>query len=261
MGLDDLSVVLPVYNEAYILRYSLPSLLRLYAGEYIVILDRPRDYSRELILHYFKRFNIKTILNIIEYHNKSPWRNRLNYLYHIGILEASRKYVLLAQADVILDPLKIERYYRYNGLVSYSMNYLNPYLTILKRIKTVGRRGFSGTLSFPRKHYLRNPMEPDSPLGFDEEIRRIFNNQYLYVRDAGFNLRPYKDDYRLGKMKRILGMNLLKVLLWSMLHLKPKVFVGYLNGMRYEKYEKRPLSLYERGFKVENYKEGVSDGS
>ncbi|RLG42637.1 MAG: hypothetical protein DRO01_01110 [Thermoproteota archaeon] len=229
MGLD-LSVVLPVYNEAYILRYTLPSLLKLYAGEYIVILDRPRDYSRELILHYFRRFKLKTTLIITEYHNKSPWRNRLNYLYHMGILESTKEYVLLTQADVILDHTKIWRYYRYSGLVSYSMNYLNPYLTVLKKIKTIGRRGFSGTLSFPRKHYLENPMNPDSELGFDEEIRRIFNNQYLYVRNSGFNLRPYQDDYRLGRTKRKLGMNPIKVLLWSMIHLKPMVFKGYLGG-------------------------------
>ena len=238
MGLEakllDLSVVIPVHNEYRMLRYTLPSILKIRAKQYIWIIDRCTDASDELIKRYMDRYHRGEYKLIYIDEKDDTWNYWLSKLYHLGIMEATQPYILLGQADVILDHQAIKRYYRYNGLVSYrALNPYQPYQNVLKIITTSLKKGFSGTLSFPRWEYLKHPLTPNDELPFDEQIKKNFNDRYLYVKTKGVNLRAYSDDLRLGSYKARLNQNPVKVFLWSFIHLKPKVFVGYLHSKRH----------------------------
>lgn len=228
----DLSVIMPVHNEASMLQYTFPSLLRLKAGEYIILLDRCSDYSRELIYHYWNKYRIGDLI-MIEVKEKSSWRYHLSYLYDYGIRQASKNYILLTQADVILDVDAIRHNYRYPWLVSYRNVYTKLYDTFLTKSIGLLKKGFSGTLSMPRDLYFKRPLSPNDPLEFDVQLKTNFK-YYKFVKANNLNLRPYQKHrlMDLGMTKRRMGQNILKVFLWSLVRLKPLVFVGYLKGDR-----------------------------
>ena len=91
------------------------------------------------------------------------------------------------------------------------------------------KKGFAGVLSIPRKLYLSNPFRPSDVFEFDEMLRHRFP-YYKYVKANNLNLRPWNPNRLeiLGYYKKMRGDHWIKVLLWSIVRFKPKVFVGYL---------------------------------
>jgi glycosyltransferase involved in cell wall biosynthesis len=102
----DFSVVMPVHNEADLLPLSLPSVYRLVPSEIIIIFDNCSDDSEEVAEKIISKYDPKaqitrTINNVPK---EIEYNYRIAYLKRLGMDLASYDIVLIADADIILDP-------------------------------------------------------------------------------------------------------------------------------------------------------------
>lgn len=240
------AIVLPAHNEEQMLKRTLPSITNLEPDEIIILLDRCTDGSEEVC----KR--LAPDAELIEVKERSSWKHQINYLYALGIGLAEEHVVLLAQADVSLDP-------RIRGLIHYaedhvvSFRYL-PYLgwntfTIFVQSLLPFVRKLSGVLAFPRDWQFKYELISDSELEFDTEVGykvQKYGLPYIYFRTACWNLRYRYGPQRLyevGRARRLLGRPLWTTALVSMARLQPAVLIGYLRARGGRQIQPSSLSL------------------
>jgi glycosyltransferase involved in cell wall biosynthesis len=107
----DFSVVMPIHNEAELLKLSLPSVLRLDPTETILLFDNCTDDSYNVAVQITKRMNYfeKTVFKIVTAQEGSGFSFRPTFLRRMGYLMAKYNKVLKTDADLILD-FKIKNY-------------------------------------------------------------------------------------------------------------------------------------------------------
>ena len=191
-GEVDFSVVIPVHNEAEMLRRTLPSIYRLDSREAVFILDRCTDSTKEVIRNFWgKQGSDKTKLVLLEVKEKSTWRIHLNFLYDLGIRNATSEVVLLSQADIIHDytTIKSNLEWALNGMVSFAVlehPHISPWNHfVTKTLQTVGGflgvQRFSGIIGMRKSHYLGCPLTSDDSLNFDTQLQINFEKKgYSY---------------------------------------------------------------------------------
>ena len=107
----DFSVIMPIHNEAELLKLSLPSVLRLDPTEIILLFDNCTDNSYNEAVRITKRMNYfeKTVFKTVTAEEGSEFSFRPTFLRRKGYLMAKHGKVLKTDADLILDP-KIKKY-------------------------------------------------------------------------------------------------------------------------------------------------------
>ena len=107
----DFSVVIPIHNEAELLKLSLPSVLRLEPAEVILMLDNCTDDSYDVAVEITKKMNYfeKTVFRKVSAEEGADYAFRPTFLRRTGYLMAKCGKVLKTDADLVLDP-KIKDY-------------------------------------------------------------------------------------------------------------------------------------------------------
>jgi len=229
------TIILPVHNEEQMLKRTLPSMIRLKPDEVVVLLDRCTDKSHEICERLMPG------ARLVEVEERSSWRHQINYLYALGIELAGEPVVLLAQADVSLDPRIRELiHHAEDHVVSFRyLPYLgwNTFVIFIQSLLPFVRR-LSGVLAFPRDWQFKYKLISDSELEFDTEVGykvQKYGLPYIYFRTACWNLRyKYGPErlYEVGRARRLLGRSLWSTALISMVRLQPAVLIGYLRAQR-----------------------------
>jgi len=258
LPLDELvtfSIVMPIHNEEKFLPYSLPSIFNLKPDEVILIFDRCTDRSikiaKKISERFLKRFRSKIMkIEMVEVNEKSRWRMHLNFLYDLGIRKSKSKVVLLSQADIVYDYLKIRENIKraLYGMVSFSVTehpHISPWnhfvtVTLQRLGVAIGFQRFSGLIAFSKEHYLTCPLTCDDQLNFDTQLLINFNMKeypYIYVMSKNFNLRPmlvFRGEreklLKVGVDRYKMGKPFWNVLLLSIIRLTPEVLSGYIHA-------------------------------
>ena len=105
------SVVMPIHNEADLLKLSLPSIFKLEPTETILLFDNCTDDSYDVAVEMAKRANFfeKTVFRTVSKDEGAQFSFRPTFLRRLGYAMAKCGKVLKTDADLVLDP-KIKDY-------------------------------------------------------------------------------------------------------------------------------------------------------
>ena len=108
---DDFCVVMPLHNEADLLKLSLPSIYRLNPTETILLFDRCTDDSYNVAVDIAKKMGFfeKTVFRQISDEESKQFSFRPTFLRRLGYSMATCNKVLKTDADLVLDQ-KIQEY-------------------------------------------------------------------------------------------------------------------------------------------------------
>ena len=108
---DSFSVVMPLHNEAGLLKLSLPSIYRLNPTETILLFDRCTDNSYNIAVDISKKMGFfdKTVFRQVSDEEGAQFSFRPTFLRRLGYSMATCNKVLKTDADLVLDP-KIGKY-------------------------------------------------------------------------------------------------------------------------------------------------------
>ncbi len=228
------SVILPVHNEEYMLRRVFSTIINIDPDETIIILDRCIDNSEKVVLSFVNKYNLN--VRFIRVDAKSSWKIHLNYLYNLGISEASHDILLLTQADIALDS-KIKDYIDLAKSHIIFLGYL-MYLgwntiasTLLFKLPIISRS--TGLIILRRDWALKYNFIENLDLLYDTQIAlkvRKFSIPSRFIMTRSWNLRPYVRSklYDMGRTWYRLGKSLFRTSIVSLFRLQPEILVGYL---------------------------------
>lgn len=252
-SLKDFSIVLPLHDEEEILPYTFPRLLALGAKELVVVLDRCTDQTPELVQRIWEiTVDPKPQLVVVVNETRTAAPNHVNYLYHRGIEKATASFVLLVQADILMD-LQIGDWMP--GIAEGKMASFEdvghphdtPYNSVITRLlrmfprigKILGVEGFAGTLAFSKAFYVQFPFDQEK-FYYDTYYHRVAKKLgiYRFIRTRSYNLRNRRRVnlrfdgimWRLGVEKQRKGSSCVKVFVYSLLRLNPSVMVGWFHS-------------------------------
>jgi len=234
------SVIVPVHNEENMLKRTLTSILMLNANEWLFILDRCEDRSQKIIQEYAEKLdrNIKFLV----VNSKSNWSRHVNFLYDLGVRNASSERVYRTAADIVQDYNSINRYLTANfDMVSFAVypapqsifNFWNLFTSwTIRHMPFLRKVGFSGTFVINKSKYFQCPLKKEDKLLFDTLLYKRFKEKgftYCFVDAFNRNLRSYVKEkrYGIGVARARLKQPMIKVLLLSIARLMPQMFVGY----------------------------------
>jgi len=108
---EGFSVVMPLHNEAELLKLSLPSIYRLNPTETILLFDHCTDDSYNIAVDIAKRMGFfeKTVFRRVSDEEGAQFSFRPTFLRRLGYSMVTCKKVLKTDADLVLDP-KIREY-------------------------------------------------------------------------------------------------------------------------------------------------------
>lgn len=252
-SLKDFSIVLPLHDEEEILPYTFPRLLALGAKELVVVLDRCTDRTPELVQRIWDvTAEPKSKLVVVLNTTRTDAPNHVNYLYHRGIEKATASFVLLVQADILMDP-RIGDWMpeiaegKMASFEDVGHPHDTPYNSVVTRLlrmfprfgAMLGVEGFAGTLAFSKKLYAQFPFDQEK-FYYDTYYHQVAKKLgvYRFVRTRSFNLRNRRRVnlrfdvimWRLGVEKQRKGSSLLKVFVYSLLRVNPSVMVGWFHS-------------------------------
>ena len=236
----DASVVMPVHNEELMLPITLPTVFNLKPREIILVEDRCEDRTDEIAGDIGNRYPDVKLVRIRVSQN-SDWTHHLNFLYDLGIRNASSEIVLLTQADLLLDSRQILKniHFAENGIVNFTETYRgNLWSTLVIRfLSMLPIRKFPGSvIAMNRSIYLRDNFRSKDLRWFDALIFRRFviqkNAPCFVINSRNVNLRPYPKArlYEMGMDNYKDGKAMWKVLLFAMTRGQPLVFAGYIHA-------------------------------
>lgn len=160
------SVVIPSYNRAHLLPYTIPSYVQELVGEIIIVDDCSTDQTRETIYHMQNEFPL------IRYF-RMPHNSKQTAAKNEGIKHAKYPYIYLGDDDSFITPNTIQRLY--NTLVSYNADVVGAkalYMHDKKElnhidefIKTNSRKvsSIQDALNIDRLFYINFDFDCDSP--------------------------------------------------------------------------------------------------
>lgn len=240
------TVVLPVHNEAKVLRATLPTIFRTNPAEVVVIFDRCTDNSegetRRVWKQGFEHIKLQTITN----KEKSNWSYNLSYLYDQGIRAATNDVVLLCQADILYDVKKISNnmHLANDHIVSFGVaahpHYAKWNWAVTRFLRSIVE-GYSGTVAFSKALYQDVHLVPEAIQNFDTHIsiqRKRKRLPYIFIDTKSLHIRPNfrftlkfnRRLYNLGINKYNANKSFFKVLLWSVIRLSPHTMAGWMHA-------------------------------
>lgn len=101
MDRDLISVIIPSYNRAHLLSYTLPTYIQPKVGEIIIINDASTDNTEQVIKTLTKKYNIIKYVKL-KHNRKQP------YAKNVGIKLAKYKYIYFGDDDSFLLPNTLE---------------------------------------------------------------------------------------------------------------------------------------------------------
>lgn len=243
----EFSVVCPVHNEEVMLNRTIRSVYEIKPRRVLFGVDRCSDGTQRVINRASEEYpDTETICVKYTERDGAGWRFRGAYLRRDLYRMAGTEVIVNTSADLNLSPEVAELVklipskYR---LVSFG--YLDYWTleTFINRIQQVTRGGFGGLLALSRSAWLECEDLEDLkrvPQGEDDHLHLAISRRYptRNVVTRCLHLRPNssrKDAYLSGvdfwKQRRA---PLRRMLIRSILHMKPETFVGYLHARRAE---------------------------
>jgi glycosyltransferase involved in cell wall biosynthesis len=243
------SAVIPVHNEEYYLRYTLPAYQRLRGvDECVFVLDDCTDRSEAIIRHWFPN----AVIHVL--HDWHKWPRKVAESFQYGFEHSIGDIIMAMGADLIFppthpnlvkqlfqsDPLLGTVCFRYyNDDVSSRWIrvhgfYDNLYRSLVERIRSEARH--TGVYAL-----RRSMMEEIGPLSsaiiseYDEYMRRVKASRWHYQYCSSTNIKHLRAG--LTKSKQLVSgqsramlpqYNLWKTLFHSLIHIKPYVLQGYI---------------------------------
>ncbi len=241
------SVVVGIHNEEKYLPFCLGSLWKASVDEFIFVLDRCTDRSEEIV-NSFVKYHPNSI---IVHKTTKSWIQPVVEVFDEGAKRASGDYVFNVPADAVMDskvfderhlcgkPLMF-RYYNYN---LFGGKFRYGYERVLLRIYDyLGIPSWQCSMeALPYEQRIRGNLPPEDVTGFTKVPMLVLKSimaesekrYYCIQNTAILHLRPglSKEEQILRGISRfVLRYSPLKVLLHSILYLRPHVLVGYIHA-------------------------------
>jgi hypothetical protein len=204
------SVVMPIHNEEDLLPYSLHSMLNAPVYEFVFVLDRCTDRSKEIVSRFATRVGRCKILEKSE----TRWLNPAAEAYDFGAEHAGGDCIYFIDADVVVDKKIFDpkqwqkgnalrfRYYNYDIRgIPIRWAYEKTLLKTTERLG-ISTGHFATVIAFKRYQWMKTRHE--SP---PENIEGLRKNPHLVLR--GIMMREHE-----RRFARIADTNCL--------HLRPK---------------------------------------
>lgn len=245
--MDDFSVVIPIKDETDLLAYSLPSAYLLDPDEIILAME-PNEDTIKTAKKISERFrHIETKILVLK--EETPgWRDRHAYARRKGFMETRNDTIVTSDIDKIVDP-RVKEYLHLIGKNNVGLiSFIElPYPFDLRRylaafIQKLGYRGsFTGLYAFSKKAWIKTEDESEVKkitTSEDTKLHEGMKKKYktLFISNTKNILIRPKESKRcqilMGVERRRHGDSFLKLLVSSILFLRPLNVVGFLKCHR-----------------------------
>jgi len=252
------TVVIPVKDESFCLKYCLPSVYALHPKEIILVMEQRFQDTVNTAKSIARQFDIPT--RIIEVNVSENWANPHAYARRLGFEAAETDLILTIDVDKVADPNIPKYFFMIDGEVKLlSFREVPLGLDIRNHIKNVLQalgyaRSFGGIYLISKKAW----QETEDPAG----AKKVLMSEDTYLHKQLLTKFRYrfikrtknlclKSDMSVRKQflngvecfKR--GENFYKLLLSSFLYFMPIQLLGYLYAKR--KYERESASDRGKG--------------
>lgn len=246
------SVVMPIHNEEDLLPYSLHPMLDAPVHEFIFVLDRCTDRSKEIVSRFSTRVpGCKTLEK-----NETRWLNPAAEACDIGAEHASGDWIYLIDADVVADKRVFDpehwqkgnalrfRYYNYDIRgAPIRWAYEKTVLRITERMG-ISTGHFATVIALRRDEWMKTRHEspPENIEGLRKNpplvLRAIMMREHErhFVRIAGTNclhLRPKttaSEQELQGIARYMLGYRLWRVVVHSIMYFQIRTLVAFVHA-------------------------------
>ena len=171
--LNNLSVIIPFYNEQHRLLASLKTLNNYFINkknfEIIFINDGSTDKSDFIISKFIKKYKKIYKIKYIKY-KKNIGKG---YAIKKGILNSKKDWMLICDADMSVNPKQIDKWVKKNYIEYENIAYFGSRNHSLSKIKTSIARRFLGSLFNFVIYFLFRIKIKDTQCGF-----KLFNRTY-----------------------------------------------------------------------------------
>lgn len=247
MGDFDVSIIMSIHNEAEYLNYSLGTLKKIESQmkEFIVILDKCTDNSKDIVKKYFH--NAKIIEK-----NICSWKNSYAENLQIGYKISAGSIICIHDADIKSPPEFLNELLKelkgniksvspaiYTYKEASLTNLIHYYWEKTRKIAPLGEEPRGGVRVIIKGCLdeiggFKDVIAPDTQLDID--LRSLGFQSKLCKNVICFHLRKItlrktiNTQIMSGKMRRQIGMPFWRVLGHSILRLRLFVIYGYLKG-------------------------------
>lgn len=251
------SIVCPIKDEVDLIPKTLPSFYDIQPSEVILCVDKPAPQDVvKMISKVARACKAEDKTRIIEVERDPEYKFHQAHVRRKGFLDAKFDKILTVDIDIILDR-NIGKYFsQVNDNVklvsftksSYPLNFRYTMSQLIQKaykiVKQKGYKGFTGLYFFSKKAWMETE-DPKSlkmiPRGEDTHLDQHMKSKYetLFVDEVqNICLRPTettKYHYLIGVTKRTTRKDAMwRVILHSVLYLRPNVLRGYLAAKRAE---------------------------
>jgi len=250
-GTMKVSVVMPIHNEEDLLPYSLNSMLNAPVYEFVFVLDRCTDGSKEIVSRFATRVERYRILEKSE----TSWLNPAAEAYDFGAQYASGDCIYFIDADVVVDKRVFNprhwregnalrfRYYNYDiHGVPIRWAYEKTLLKITERLG-ISTGHFATVIAFKRDHWIKTRQEspPENVEGLRKNPRLVLGRIMMQEHERRFvriadtsclHLRPKttaSEQELQGIARYVLGYRLWKVVLHSIMYFQILTLIAFLH--------------------------------
>ncbi|MBM3292752.1 glycosyltransferase family 2 protein [Candidatus Bathyarchaeota archaeon] len=243
----DFTIIIPINNEERYLLYSLPSVYALKPSEVILIFDRCSDHSLVLSKRIAKEIGGESVTKFVEVNNSSPdWASRIAFLRNYGNDLSTNEIILTTDADIVLDE-KIRDQINLIGnddIAFISLSFYDyPYTiqSFTRRLFSTytPAKSYAGLYIFSKKAW-KETIDTESVKKLkrseDTHLRLSIQKKYkaTFKNSNSFHLRPTENKER-HYLKgidywEVVHESFTKMLLHSILNLRPATMAGYLHA-------------------------------
>jgi hypothetical protein len=241
---------MPIHNEEELLPYSLQSLLDAPVQEFIFVLDRCTDRSKQILLRFAARVQGCRILEKSE----TKWLNPAAEAYDFGAERSSGDWIYFIDADVVVDGSVFDprhwrkgdalrfRYYNYDiHGVPIRWAYERILLTITGRLG-ISTGHFATVIAFKRDQWMKTRHEspPENIEGLRKNPRLVLigimmrehERQFRRIADTScLHLRPKttaSEQELQGVARYVLGYQLWKAAVHSIMYFQIQTLIAFL---------------------------------
>lgn len=220
------TVVIPVHDDAKVLPFSLQC-LKSFKGEVIFVLDKPTPESEALVRKFTRHHQNCRIVTKkpLPFKNANPASS--SYIY--GSLQATGDRIFWIGADIVFSPAIFENPLPLPCKFPYIQAHTHlarAYFKTLFKVPPqhcleVFPRGFP----FHKYNWYNEDVDHAAPQTLGFQFNHLKNPPVLHIRS--FAHHPLRDFVK-GIRRRKLNFNLARVLVSSILFLKPRSILGYV---------------------------------
>jgi hypothetical protein len=241
--MNDFSVVIPIKDETDLLPYSLPSAYMLEPDEVILTMEPNEDTIKTAKKISAKFKHIETKILVLNEETPS-WRDRHAYARRKGFMKCRNDTIVTVDIDKVVDPKVKEHLHLIGknnvGLISFIEL---PFPFDLRRyvaafIQKIGYRdSFTGLYAFSKKAWIKTEDKSKAKritTSEDTQLHEGIKTKYktIFVSNTKNILIRPKESKRyqilMGVERRRHGDSFLKLLVSSILFLRPLNIVGFL---------------------------------